>query len=101
MLKNPLSKLPFCIFIFTACGEPEQDTRKNIFITVNSYEGFSIGGLYGADEICSSDALEAGLISVQEYQDRKYVAWLSSNGINAKDRIFSQTPDGEELIIIL
>jgi len=63
----------------------EQDSRENsmsFFITsVNIGKGADLGGLAGADAHCQSLAAPAGA------GDRTWRAYLSTSGVNARDRI--------------
>jgi hypothetical protein len=82
------------IVLCLSCSETETDNKRYVFITKNLYEGFLLGGIYGADEKCSQEALRIGLISQEEYTDRKYKAWISTDNENAKDRILGINNEG-------
>ena len=64
------------------------------FVTKEAYTG-NLGGLSGADGICKENALLAGLPG-------SYVAWLSTDTIDAKDRIpdwqYALSGDGNPVI---
>ena len=53
-----------------------------VFVTNQTFNG-DLGGLQGADDKCNNAAARAGLAG-------PYVAWLSDNATDAKDRITSQ-----------
>ncbi len=53
-----------------------------VFITSESYQGFALGGLYGADQRCRSLAAKAGLERPLAFQ-----AWLSTPTMSASDRL--------------
>ncbi len=62
------------------CQECARDSI--IFITSEVYQGFALGGLYGADQRCQSLAAKAGL---QRFLTFK--AWLSTPGVSVADRL--------------
>ena len=51
-----------------------------VFVTSAPYAGGNLGGVSGADAICSQHAVDAGLGGT-------WTAWLSNPTINAKDRL--------------
>lgn len=61
-----------------------QDCARDsiIFVTSQLYQGFALGGLYGADQICRSLAAKAGLQRSETFR-----AWLSVPGESAADRL--------------
>ncbi|MBK7830314.1 MAG: DUF4215 domain-containing protein [Nannocystis sp.] len=61
------------------CQECERDST--VFITSEVYQGFALGGLYGADQRCQSLAAKAGL---QHFLTFK--AWLSTPSMSVADR---------------
>ena len=65
-------------------------TANLIFVTSSTHSA-DLGGLDGADNICAARAREAGLGGT-------YVAWLSTDDVDAKDRLSSARgwvrPDG-------
>lgn len=65
-------------------GDGCQECAKDsiVFITSEVYQGFALGGLYGADQRCQSLAAKAGL---QRFLTFK--AWLSTSTISAADRL--------------
>lgn len=85
-MKHPFLITMLFLLTFISCTE-SIDNHKYAFITSNTYEGFSLMGLDGANEKCSKEALDNELISNEEYNQRKYKAWLSFNGIDAKNII--------------
>lgn len=87
----------FVLFLCISCSEHVDDNRRYAFITKNLYEGFLLGGVSGADEKCSQEALRVGLISQDDYINRKYKAWISTEKENAKDRINGLNEEGTGL----
>lgn len=85
------------IFLCFACIDDENNNKRYVFITKNLYEGFLIGGTYGADEKCSQEALRVNLITKDEYINRKYKAWISTDKENAKDRVLGFNEEGIRL----
>lgn len=65
-------------------GDGCQECAKDsiVFITSEVYQGFALGGLYGADQRCQSLAAKAGL---QRFLTFK--AWLSTPTMSAADRL--------------
>lgn len=63
-------------------GCQECATDSVVFITSEVYQGFALGGLYGADQRCRSLAAKAGL---QRFLTFK--AWLSTPTESAADRL--------------
>lgn len=53
-----------------------------IFVTSALYQGFALGGLYGADQRCQSLAAKAGLA-----RPLTFTAWLSTPSMPASDRL--------------
>ncbi len=53
-----------------------------VFITSEVYQGFALGGLYGADQRCRNLAAKAGLARPLTFK-----AWLSTPTMSAADRI--------------
>ena len=53
-----------------------------VFISSEVYQGFKLGGLYGADQRCRSLAAKAGLLRPETYR-----AWLSTATTAAGDRL--------------
>ena len=68
----------------TGCATPDGITWKTVFQTPDARMG-NLGGLAGGDRICNDDAASAGLPGT-------YVAWLSTAGVNAIDRIAIDGP---------
>jgi hypothetical protein len=66
-------------------GDPGEagEGIKRAFVTSSVHDG-GLGGLSGADAICNARAQEAGLAG-------KFVAWLCTFSVNAKDRISDRT----------
>jgi cysteine-rich repeat protein len=62
------------------CQECASDSI--VFITSELYQGFALGGLYGADQRCRSLAAKAGLEHPLTFQ-----AWLSTPTMSASDRL--------------
>lgn len=60
-----------------------EEAPKLVFVTSSTSSG-GLGGLSGADQTCNNLAMAAGLPGT-------YAAWLSTNTINAKDRIGDHT----------
>ena len=54
--------------------------RGLVFVTSAAYAGGNLGGVLGADAICTQHATDAGLGGT-------WTAWLSNSTINAKDRL--------------
>jgi len=53
-----------------------------IFVSSDVYQGFALGGLYGADQKCRSLAAKAGLAGAETFR-----AWLSTATDSAADRL--------------
>jgi len=53
-----------------------------VFISSETYQGYSLGGLYGADQRCRSLAAKAGLL-----RPETFLAWLSTPMMAAADRL--------------
>jgi hypothetical protein len=53
-----------------------------VFISSETYQGFNLGGLYGADQRCRSLAAKAGLLRPETFR-----AWLSTPTMSAADRM--------------
>ena len=53
-----------------------------VFISSETYQGFNLGGLYGADQRCRSLAAKAGLLRPETFR-----AWLSTPTMSAADRL--------------
>lgn len=53
-----------------------------IFVTSEVYQGFAVGGLFGADQRCRSLAAKAGLPRFETYK-----AWLSTPTMSAGERL--------------
>jgi len=53
-----------------------------VFISSETYQGFNLGGLYGADQRCRSLAAKAGLLRPEAFR-----AWLSTPTMSAADRL--------------
>lgn len=62
------------------CQECAKDSI--VFVSSELYQGFALGGLYGADQRCQSLAAKAGL---QRFLTFK--AWLSTPNMSAADRL--------------
>ena len=62
------------------CQECASDSI--VFITSETYQGFALGGLYGADQRCQSLAAKAGLERFLTFK-----AWLSTPAMPASDRL--------------
>ena len=62
------------------CKECASDSI--VFISSETYQGFSLGGLYGADQRCRSLAAKAGLL-----RPETFLAWLSTPTMSAADRL--------------
>lgn len=62
------------------CQECASDSI--IFVTSALYQGFALGGLYGADQRCQSLAAKAGLA-----RPLTFTAWLSTPSMPASDRL--------------
>ncbi len=62
------------------CKECTKDSI--VFITSEAYQGFKLGGLYGADQRCRSLAAKAGLLRFETFR-----AWLSLPAMAATDRL--------------
>ena len=58
------------------CKECASDSI--VFISSETYQGFSLGGLYGADQRCRSLAAKAGLL-----RPETFMAWLSTPTMSA------------------
>ncbi len=65
-------------------GDGCQECAKDsiVFITSEVYQGFALGGLYGADQRCRSLAAKAGLQNFLTFK-----AWLSTPTMSASDRL--------------
>lgn len=63
------------------CASQAQQSGMTFFLAANPGKGADLGGLQGADQRCQSLAKEAGA------GDRIWRAYLSANGVNARDRI--------------
>ena len=65
-------------------GDGCQECTKDsiVFITSEAYQGFALGGLYGADQRCRSLAAKAGLEDPLTFK-----AWLSTPAMSASDRL--------------
>ncbi len=65
-------------------GDGCQECAKDsiVFITSEVYQGFALGGLYGADQRCRSLAAKAGLQNFLTFK-----AWLSTPAMSASDRL--------------
>ncbi len=61
-------------------GVREEDSI--VFITSEVYQGFALGGLYGADQRCQSLAAKARLPRFLTFK-----AWLSTSTVSASDRL--------------
>jgi hypothetical protein len=88
----------------TACTIPmTKDTEvnaifsppANIMFVTSTWHTPNLGGLAGADEICAARAAAGSLAG-------RYVAWLSTSTVNAKDRVGSASgwvrPDGKPVL---
>ncbi len=62
------------------CQECAKDSI--VFISSEIYQGFALGGLYGADQRCQSLAAKAGLERFLTFR-----AWLSTPTMSASDRL--------------
>lgn len=62
------------------CQECAKDSV--VFISSEIYQGFALGGLYGADQRCQSLAAKAGLERYLTFR-----AWLSTPTMSASDRL--------------
>jgi hypothetical protein len=62
------------------CKECASDSI--VFISSETYQGFKLGGLYGADQRCRSLAAKAGLLRPETFR-----AWLSTPTMSAADRL--------------
>lgn len=65
-------------------GDGCQECAKDsiVFITSETYQGFALGGLYGADQRCRSLAAKAGL-----ERPLTFTAWLSTPEMSASERL--------------
>lgn len=65
-------------------GDGCQECAKDsiVFITSEAYQGFALGGLYGADQRCRSLAAKAGL-----ERPLTFKAWLSTPAMSASERL--------------
>lgn len=54
-----------------------------VFVSSEVYQGFALGGLFGADQKCRSLAAKAGLVGFETFR-----AWLSNAGESVSDRLF-------------
>jgi hypothetical protein len=71
----------FVTVIATGCASPAQQSGMGFFLASNPGKGADLGGLQGADQRCQSLAKEAGA------GDRIWRAYLSANGVDARERI--------------
>ena len=62
------------------CKECARDSL--VFISSETYKGWNLGGLYGADQRCRSLAAKAGISRPESFR-----AWLSTQVMPAADRI--------------
>lgn len=62
------------------CKECARDSM--VFISSETYQGFNLGGLYGADQRCRSLAAKAALLRPETFR-----AWLSTPTMSAADRL--------------
>ncbi|MBK7825532.1 MAG: DUF4215 domain-containing protein [Nannocystis sp.] len=62
------------------CQECARDSI--VFVSSEVYQGYALGGLYGADQRCRSLAAKAGLDRFLTYK-----AWLSTPAMSAADRL--------------
>ena len=62
-------------------SQTQQSGGMSFFLASNTGEGANLGGLQGADQRCQSLAKEAGA------GDRIWRAYLSANGVDARERI--------------
>lgn len=62
------------------CKECARDSI--VFISSETYKGWSLGGLYGADQRCRSLAAKAGISRPESFR-----AWLSTQAMPVVDRI--------------
>ncbi|MBA3544992.1 MAG: DUF4215 domain-containing protein [Nannocystis sp.] len=69
-------------------GDGCQECAKDsiVFVTSEVYQGFALGGLYGADQRCSSLAAKAELPRFMTF-----TAWLSTPAMPAADRLIHST----------
>lgn len=65
----------------TGCASQAQQSGMGFFLAANQGKGADLGGLQGADQRCQSLAKEAGA------GNRLWRAYLSANGVNARDRV--------------
>lgn len=65
-------------------GDGCQECAKDsiVFISSEPYQGFALGGLYGADQRCRGLAAKAGLENPLTFK-----AWLSTPAMSAADRL--------------
>lgn len=65
-------------------GDGCQECAKDsiVFVTSEFYQGFALGGLYGADQRCRSLAAKAGL-----ERPLSFMAWLSTPTMSAAERL--------------
>jgi len=65
-------------------GDGCQECAKDsiVFISSEVYQGYALGGLYGADQRCQSLAAKAGLERFLTFK-----AWLSTPTMSAADRL--------------
>lgn len=54
-----------------------------VFVSSEVYQGFALGGLFGADQKCRSLAAKAGLVGFETFR-----AWLSTASDSVADRFF-------------
>lgn len=62
------------------CKECASDSI--VFISSETYQGFDLGGLYGADQRCRSLAAKSGLLRPETFR-----AWLSTPSMSAEGRL--------------
>lgn len=89
------------LFVLVSCGGSGSDDlvitapSNNIAFVTSTTQDANIGSLTAADAICNTRAAAAGL-------DGTYVAWLSTNSVNAKDRLGTASgwvrTDGKPLV---
>ncbi|MBP7001355.1 hypothetical protein [Amaricoccus sp.] len=71
-----------CAFLLSAGAALAQDQSTSFFVTsVNPGKGGDLGGLAGADAHCAALAEAAGVAG------RTWAAYLSTSGVDARDRI--------------
>lgn len=67
------------LFVFVLCSPALAQEHVQVFVTPAAFDG-NLGGLNGADSICTNAANDAGLSG-------NWTAWLSTSGADARDRI--------------